>query len=91
MLSEQEQQNLVELSTHQMDEIEKLKLENKTLKDIQEPTPRNLAIKKVIEVTEVVGSGTKEDPVREVKNLYDIENGKLITSFDYFGDALPVD
>lgn len=91
MLSKQEQQNLIELSTHQMDEIEKLKRENKTLKDIQEPTPRNLAIKKVIEVTEVVGSGTKEDPVREVKSIYDIENGKLINSFDYFGDALPVD
>ena len=45
MLSKQEQQNLIELSTHQMDEIEKLKRENKTLKDIQEPTPRNLAIK----------------------------------------------
>lgn len=91
MLSEQEQQNLIQLSTHQTEEIEKLKRENEVLKNIQEPTPRNLVVKKVIEVTEVVGSGTEEDPVREVKNLYDIENGKLITSFDYSGNALPVD
>lgn len=83
MLSKQEQQNLIELSTHQMDEIEKLKRENKTLKDIQEPTPRNLVIKKVIEVTEVVGSGTEEDPVREVTSLYDIKNCRLITSYDH--------
>ncbi len=83
MLSKQEQQNLIELSTHQMDEIEKLKRENKTLKDIQEPTPRNLAIKKVIEVTEVVGSGTEEDPVREVTSLYDIKNCRLITSYNH--------
>lgn len=83
MLSKQEQQNLTELSTHQMDEIEKLKRENKTLKDIQEPTPRNLAIKKVIEVTEVVGSGTEEDPVREVTSLYDIKNCRLITSYNH--------
>ena len=83
MLSKQEQQNLIELSTHQMDEIEKLKRENKTLKDIQEPTPRNLVIKKVIEVTEVVGSGTEEDPVREVTSLYDIKNCRLITSYNH--------
>ena len=83
MLSKQEQQNLIELSTHQMDEIEKLKRENKTLKNIQEPTPRNLVIKKVIEVTEVVGSGTEEDPVREVTSLYDIKNCRLITSYNH--------
>lgn len=83
MLSKQEQQNLIELSTHQMDEIEKLKRENKTLKNIQEPTPRNLVIKKVIEVTEVVGSGTEEDPVREITSLYDIKNCRLITSYNH--------
>lgn len=83
MMSNQEQQNLIQFSVHQMEEIKKLKRENKTLKDIQEPTPRNLVIKKVIEVTEVVGSGTEEDPVREVTSLYDIKNCKLITSYDH--------
>lgn len=82
MLSEKEQQNLIQFSTHQMEEIKKLKRENKTLKDIQEPTPRNLVIKKVIEVTAVVGSGTEEDPVREVISLYDFKNCRLITSYE---------
>nr|WP_321316048.1 hypothetical protein [uncultured Ligilactobacillus sp.] len=83
MLSKKEQQNLIQLSTHQMDEIEKLKRENETLKQIQEPTPRKLEIKKVIEVTEVIGSGTKEDPVREITSLYDIKNCRLIASYDH--------
>lgn len=37
----------------------------------------------MIEVTEVVGSGTEEDPVREVTSLYDIKNCRLITSYDH--------
>lgn len=81
MLSKQEQQNLIQLSMHQTDEIEQLKRENKTLRRIQTSTPASLTVEKVIHVTEKVGDGTSENPVRLIHNIYDM-NGKLLTSFE---------
>lgn len=81
MLSEQEQQNLIQLSMHQTDEIEQLKRENKTLRHIQTSTPDSLTVEKFIHVTERIGDGTSENPVRIIHNIYDM-NGKLLTSFE---------
>lgn len=81
MLSKQEQQNLIQLSMYQTDEIEQLKRENKTLRRIQTSTPASLTVEKIIHVTEKIGDGTAKNPVRLIHNIYDM-NGKLLTSFE---------
>lgn len=63
-------------------ENEKLNKQVNTLKTIQHSVPTKLEIKKVIDITETVGSGTKEDPVREVHSLWDINTGLLIKTYE---------
>lgn len=60
-------------------EVSELKDENAFLKQLLKDNPTSLKVEKIIHITERIGSGRIDDPVREVHKLW-THDGKFITS-----------
>lgn len=59
--------------------VSELKDENTFLKQLLKDNPTSLKIEQVIHITERIGSGRSDDPVREVHKLW-TNDGKFIAS-----------
>ncbi|MDL2056795.1 hypothetical protein QQO16_01845 [Limosilactobacillus reuteri] len=64
-------------------EISKLKSENTFLKQLLKDNPVSLKIERVIHITERIGSGKSDDPVREVHKLW-TNDGKFIAILEEY-------
>lgn len=79
---EQEKETLLNAASL-TNELNKLKDENNFLKELMKDNPSSLHVEQVIRITQRIGTGTNEDPVREVYKLWTI-GGKFITSLNSY-------